>query len=384
MRALEVDYLGTPLLFRARKAARYVKLYGAHRTAVKVQSQWHMAKEYERLPEQRTPSKSLHVGVLGCGKFSFSTVLYYLHRNVGPVVRHVMDVDVAKAASLAEHYRVPRYGTSATDLLDDPSIDLVYIASNHASHAEYAIEALRRGKSVHIEKPHVVTEDQLDRLEEAMASSNGRVELGFNRPDSRIGLAIAEAMRGQGGSMMLNWFVAGHEIPADHWYHAPEEGGRVLGNLCHWTDFVFRLVPPAERFPIDIIPVSADSADVDISVSYIFGEGTVATITFSAKGHTFEGVRETFSGHRGDVLVAMRDFRVLTVESGARKRTMRHLFRDHGHERGIMRSYSMVRSTDGPPSSGRAPEYVRGTGLLFLRTKEALEQRRNLRIEVPA
>jgi predicted dehydrogenase len=342
-----------------------------------------MHKQYDRLPAQGTSSEAAHVGVLGCGKFSFSTVLYYLQRNVGAVVQHVMDIDVARAASLAEHYGVPRYGTSIVDVLDDPSIDLVYIASNHASHAEYAIEALRRGKSVHIEKPHAVTEDQLERLVAAMRSSAGKVELGFNRPDSRIGMAIAEAMQSQSGSMMLNWFVAGHELPEDHWYYAPEEGGRVLGNLCHWTDFVFRMVPPANRFPIDIVPVSAGQSDCDISVNYVFGEGTVAAITFSAKGHTFEGVRETFSAHRGDVLLAMRDFRVLTVESGARKRTMRRLFRDHGHERGIMRSYSMVRPIGGSTSQGRSPEYVRGTGLLFLRTKEALEQRRSLRIEAP-
>lgn len=138
-----------------------------------------------------------------------------------------------------------------------------------------------------------------------------------------------------------------------------------MGNICHWADFVFRMVPPTNRFPIDIIPVSAGQSDCDISVNYVFGEGTVAAITFSAKGHTFEGVRETFSGHRGDVLLAMRDFRVLTVESGARKRTMRRLFRDHGHERGIMRSYSMVRPIGGPTSQGRSPEYVGGTGLLW-------------------
>ena len=50
------------------------------------------------------------------------------------------------------------------DIIDDPQIDLIYIASNHYTHAEYAIEALNKGKSVHIEKPHVVNESQLDRL----------------------------------------------------------------------------------------------------------------------------------------------------------------------------------------------------------------------------
>jgi len=38
-------------------------------------------------------------------------------------------------------------------VIQDPAIDLVYVASNHASHADYAIAALEAGKSVHIEKP---------------------------------------------------------------------------------------------------------------------------------------------------------------------------------------------------------------------------------------
>ncbi len=52
---------------------------------------------------------------------------------------------------------------------------MIYIASNHASHAEYAIQALNTGKNVHIEKPHVVTEDQLERLCLAMSERKGKV-----------------------------------------------------------------------------------------------------------------------------------------------------------------------------------------------------------------
>src|SRR6185312_5865107 len=133
-------------------------------------------------------------------------------------------------------------------IIHDDAIDLVFIASNHASHAEYAIEALQQGKSVHIEKPHVVNEDQLLRLCDAMAKSTGKVTLGFNRPLSRIGLEIKRHLDSQKGSAVYNWFVAGHEIPPDHWYFHEKEGGRVLGNLCHWTDFVYQLVPRESRF----------------------------------------------------------------------------------------------------------------------------------------
>jgi predicted dehydrogenase len=310
------------------------------------------------------------VGILGCGNFAFSHVAYYLRKNYGAVIRGVMDPNIHKAASLAQEFDADYYTTDASRVIADPAIDLIYIASNHASHAEYAIEALAHGKSVHIEKPHVVTYDQLERLTAAMQHSAGRVTLGFNRPNSPIGKIIRESLGSQSGASMFNWFIAGHEIAPDHWYYNAEEGGRVLGNLCHWTDFVLQLVPPEQRYPITITPTRAEKSDCDIAVTYLFGDASIAAITFSAKGHTFEGVRERFAAHRGNVLIAMDDFKELTVEVVDRKQRTSHLFRDHGHQEAIRASYSLVRGNH----PGVTAEYLWQTGDLFLRTKEALDR----------
>ena len=266
------------------------------------------------------------------------------------------------------------------DVEHDAEFNAWYNASNHASHAEYAIRALERGKAVHIEKPHVVNRDQLLRLCRAMRAGGGSVNLGFNRPLSNIGQRIKRALDSQQGPAMLNWFVAGHEINPDHWYFKEEEGGRILGNLCHWTDFVYRMTGPATRFPVTITPTRAERSDCDIAVTYLFGDGTIAAITFSAKGHTFEGVRESLAAHRGDVLVAMSDFKHLVIENVARKERNRRLFRDHGHERTIKTSYGMS-ERGGATFGGSGVAYVWETAELFLGTKQALAQRRQVTLE---
>lgn len=173
---------------------------------------------------------------------------------------------------------------------------------------------------------------------------------------------------------MMNWFIAGHEIPADHWYFDAAEGGRVLGNLCHWTDFVYHLVPAGKRYPIRINPTSAAQSDCDIAVTYTFGDGSIAALTFSAKGHTFEGVREVLSVHRGNLLANLRDFQVLTLEEVARKKRIRLAFRDHGHGDQIRRSYEVSRDRQMQNHSANV-RYVWETGELFLKTREALENR---------
>lgn len=376
-----MDYTVSPLLFRVRKVLRYARMYGIGRTIAKIQGQYHMKRTYTALPaELPGPNGRKHVGLLGCGNFGFSNVAYYLDKNYGHVLRGVMDIDVNRAASLFERYRAAYYTTDAERVVTDPAIDLVFVASNHASHAEYAIRALAHGKSVHIEKPHVVSRDQLMRLVSAMEKSTGKVTLGFNRPDSPMGRLIRERLGAEAGASMLNWFVAGHEIQPDHWYFRKEEGGRVLGNLCHWTDFVYQLVPPELRYPITIRPTRAEASDCDIAVTFTFGDGTIAAITFSAKGHTFEGVREKFAAHRGDVLVSMDDFAHLQIETVARKERWKPWFRDHGHQAAIRRAYELVRPGSGAAAAA-SREYVWETGELFLATKEALDQNRPITVQ---
>ncbi len=365
-----MDYTKHPLSFKIRKALRYISLYGILRTLIKIQGQYHMRRNYQVLPRMDTlPRRSQHVGLIGCGNFAYSSIAYYLNRNHGNVIRAAMDIDINRAASLYEKYRLSYYTDDSERIIKDPDIDVIFIASNHASHAEYAIQALKQGKNVHIEKPHVVNEDQLNRLCAAMATSSGRVWLGFNRPGSAIGKVIKAALDTQSGIGVQNWFVAGHALEGDHWYFREDEGGRVLGNLCHWTDFVYQMVDADCRFPIAIHPTRGTQSDSNICVSYVFGDGSIAAITFSAMGHTFEGVRERYSAHRGNVLISMDDFKSVVVEDADKKQIYRNAFREHGHESNIMASYHGAAGKTG----GCTRQYVWETGYLFLKTREALE-----------
>ncbi len=374
-----MDYTTHNLAFKVKKLLRYIKLYGLERTLVKVKGQYHMNKRYQPMPaEPKTPARGGHVGLIGCGNFQFSNIAYYLHKKYGRVIRGAMDVDVNRAISLYEEYGLRYFTADAMQVISDPAIKLIYIASNHATHTEYAIDALKAGKDVHIEKPHCVSEDQLRRLLKAMDTSDGRVlSIGYNRPLSKIGKSVKRYLEAQSGAAMLNWFVAGHELDPEHWYFQEAEGGRILGNLCHWTDFSYQMIDDGGRYPLKIIPARSDKSDCDIAVSYVFGDGSIAAITFSAKGHTFEGVREKLSAHRGDVLLSMDDFKSLAVEVVDKKSKTAQLFRDHGHERSISTSYDWAMD---PEHRGLTQEYVWEAGQLFLATRSALEDSRSVTV----
>jgi predicted dehydrogenase len=374
-----MDRISESLSYKVRKVARYLMVYGVSRTLAKIRGQYHMQRKYTSPPKpapKTRPAGSIGVGVIGCGAFTYTQIALFLRQKVGAVIVGCMDVDGDRAASLCLDYGASYYTTDADRVISDPGISLIYIASNHASHAEYAIAALKAGKAVHIEKPHVVSLDQLKRLCRAMQGSDRMVRLGFNRPNSRLGRILAKAVEAENSPMVMNWFVVGHQLPADHWYNQKGEGSRVLGNLSHWTDFMLRMIPSERRYPIRIVPTRGEQVDCNIAVTYLFGDGSVGAITFSAMGQAFEGVRERLSINCGNLMGLVVDFQTCHMERKADKLTYRNFYRNHGHVESILNSYHDAAS--GAPRPPGQLEYVWETGELMLQTMEALVQDREM------
>ena len=141
------------------------------------------------------------------------------------------------------------------------------------------------------------------------------------------------------------------------------------------------MVPRERRYPIRINPARGAKSDTNIAVSYVFGDGSVAAITFSAMGHTFEGVRERFAVHCGNVIAYLDDFHEMTIFHLERKRTYRGWIRNHGHAAAILGSYDAAHGR-GSDTNNCSIEYVWESADLFLKTREALQ--RNASVDVTA
>lgn len=364
-----MDYIKAPLKFKLKKTFRYIKIYGLQRTIAKIRGQYHMNSVNPRGNYGRE-SELKNVAIIGCGNYAFNVIEYYLNKYKGKVIRCTYDINENRAISLAYKSNAVYHAKTIDQILNDGNVKLVYIASNHYTHVEYAIEFLKKGKHVHIEKPHVVNYNQLQKLSDYLSlNHDSKINLGFNRPISEFGKIILRLLSKESGPTMINWFVAGHQIDPEHWYFSEKEGGRILGNLCHWTDFTLEMLGRENALPIKIVPTRAEKKDCDISVSFISNDSSIATITFSAKGHTFEGVRENLNLHKGDLLVRMNDYETLRIDKVEKKQIKRNFFRDHGHKSNILKSYDMLNN-----NHGENHEYIILTAKLFLSTKKAVEE----------
>lgn len=373
-----MDYTEASYLLRARKAARYVSLYGLSRTLVKIRGQYHMKSEQEfagtrwvneRCRRPDAPQRC--VALIGCGNYAYANIAFYLRRRHPDFLRLTYDRHKSRAMSLCRAFGGAAAVADWREILADPQVRLVFIATNHASHTEYALACIEAGKHVHIEKPHVVNARQLDELTAAMRSHpEVKVFLGFNRPKSTLFRRLQAALAAQPGALMINWFVGGHEVSAKPWYFNPEEGGVILGNLCHWTDLTLQLVTPQRAFPCQVIPATPPASTTEVVVAITFGDRSCAAITFfSSQGHAFEGVRETLNVQRGEVVANLRDFQSLGIESGSRKVQLRLRHRDHGHEANIVNSFDRALQAQ---AAGEEPGYVAATARLFLAVQEAV------------
>jgi len=367
------DYTQASFKFKVLKALRYFRLYGPRRTFIKITGIYHSKKKFTEevwVNKSVVDTDTRNVAIIGCGNFAFSNIAYYLYKHNNKFLRGTFDPNYSHAASFCFHYKGMLIYKSIDDLINDDKVKLVYIASNHASHAEYAIDCIKAGKHVHIEKPTTVSFDQLIRLSSAMKLYPAvKCFQGFNRPKSKLFLELDRYLQKEKGPLMINWFIAGHEISDDHWYFNQAEGGRILGNLCHWSDLTLELIGLNNAFPCVIKSSSPQNSKSDFVIGIEFADQSCATISFSAKGHTFEGVREVLNIHKGSLLGTLRDFQNLDLDIIEKKKSKRLFFRDHGHNANIMNSYKAAFS-DG---EGVSLRYLIASTLFILKIKEAVD-----------
>ena len=125
--------------------------------------------------------KTINWGIIGCGDVT--------EIKSGPAfnkVNHsrlvaVMRRNAAKAEDYAKRHGVPKWYSNAKQLIDDPEVNAIYIATPPLQHEEYSIMALNAGKPVYLEKPMAVNLSSAKRIEEAVRSTGVKLTIAHYR-----------------------------------------------------------------------------------------------------------------------------------------------------------------------------------------------------------
>jgi predicted dehydrogenase len=225
--------------------------------------------------------------------------------------------------------------TDDNEITNNPAVDAVVIATRHHLHAAQVIAALSCGKHVFCEKPLCLSEEELRTIAAAYnrsASTQPILMVGFNRRFAPMAIRMKSFMQQAGEPLALHYRVNAGSLPADHWLNDPlQGGGRILGEVCHFVDFLsFMTGSTAVEVESRSLPGARYSND-NVVCSLRYGDGSHGTITYVANGDkSFSKERiEVFGGGRVAVL---EDFRRLELIHGGKKHIIRSLLRqDKGH-----------------------------------------------------
>jgi predicted dehydrogenase len=201
-------------------------------------------------------------------------------------------------------------------LLADDDIDLVLISTRHDLHAPLALQALRAGKHVFVEKPLALTSEQLDSIEAFYAEQHDRPLLmtGFNRRFSPAVQRLREVLAGRTAPLVVDYRMNAGYIPLDHWVHGPEGGGRNIGEACHVYDVfdVLTGATPSKVAAVSIAPSNRLAKNDNFSATIGYDDGSVCTLTYTALGAK-EHPKERMEVYADGRVLTLDDYRALSA-----------------------------------------------------------------------
>jgi len=256
-------------------------------------------------------SGSLGIGWAGAGAFSTGTLLPAFRAAGFDHFVAVTSASGLSARRVAERHGFEQAVSGFDALLDNPAVEVVVIATPHDSHADLTVRALAAGKHVWCEKPLALTLDELDAVEKAWRESGCQFAVGFNRRWSPAVRAARQALAPVTAPRLVVYRVAASPVPDGHWYHDPRQGGRLLGEVCHFVDTAQALVGAPVEEVAGLSGGTAGRPGDEAAVSLRFADGSLAVIGYGSADPV--AGKEHIEIQAGSIRVAIEDFRLAEV-----------------------------------------------------------------------
>ena len=284
-----------------------------------------------REPISAASSSGLASGLIGAGRFASGVLLPSANAaGFGPWTR-ITSAGGASAVRVGEANEFAEAVSTVEDVVTADDTDVVFVASLHDSHADITTQALAAGKHVFCEKPLAITNDELDQVADAWNQAPGVLMTGFNRRWSPA-VETAVAFVGRNSPMQIMYRVHAGSLPDDHWLKDRRQGGRLLGEGCHFIDTCNALVGEAPR---SVYAVGSGEGELllqeDFTITLDYPSGSQAVIVYSAGAPRGAG-KEWVEVMRGDRSAEIDDYRSVTLRGATNTDVRKYKPVDKGHK----------------------------------------------------
>ncbi|MFE2535842.1 bi-domain-containing oxidoreductase [Streptomyces sp. NPDC059371] len=230
----------------------------------------------------RAAKTPVRLAFVGAGNYATSMLLPHLARRDGVELSTVVTTTALSAANAQRKFGFAEATTDLDAVLGDKSIDAVFVVTRHSSHAELTRQALLAGKTVFVEKPLALTEEELAGVLAAVEESgNDRLQVGFNRRFSPLLQEAKSQFGARTGPASLRYLVNAGRLAQGSWYlQQGAEGSRFVGEGGHFIDTASWLL---DADPVSVYAV-ASSGNEDLQIVLRYPDESTATISYVTTG----------------------------------------------------------------------------------------------------
>jgi predicted dehydrogenase/threonine dehydrogenase-like Zn-dependent dehydrogenase len=323
----------------------------------------------------RQGSSTLDVGLIGIGQFAKGILLPALVKNDGVRIRAACSVTGLTSRHVANRYGAEYCTSEPEEVLADPAIRAVVIATRHDQHAALTEAALAAGKAVFVEKPLAIREPELERLATVLAADRAPALLvGFNRRFAPLAVAAKRFFEPRTNPLAITYRVNAGRLPQDSWILDPRiGGGRIVGEVCHFVDlfcFLTDAVPTRIAAEATAAPGHRPSDPDAVSITLTMSDGSTGMIQYLTNGDPglAKEYMEVSSGGRTAVL---ENFRRLTCYRDNRRSRQRIWTQAKGHREELAAFVAAARDGSPMPIDPATLVAVTQTTFLIQRSIEA-------------
>lgn len=234
-----------------------------------------------KIADATNATSNVGIAFIGAGSYAQGQLLPNLPSDIRRV--SVMTNSGATSKRVAERFHFEQCTPNEEDIMNNPDINTLFIATRHDSHAKYVIDGLKNGKNVYVEKPLCLNVEELVEIRKLCEEKQKSVMIGFNRRFSPHAQAIKNKF-GSGKMSMIYRCNAG-SIPADSWVQDMKiGGGRIIGEACHFIDFMTYICGSK---PVKVMAsVMPDNQNLNDTMNIIveFENGSTGVVAYYANG----------------------------------------------------------------------------------------------------
>jgi predicted dehydrogenase/threonine dehydrogenase-like Zn-dependent dehydrogenase len=328
-------------------------------------------------PAQR-PMGKLRVGCVGAGGFARGVTFPHLCASSELILESVATSSGVTAESARKLFGF-RIAQTPSELLSDPNVDATFILTRHDSHAAYVTTAIEQGKPAFVEKPLAVDRDQLDMVraaytKELAENKSPFLMVGFNRRFSPLTEKLKNFFAHRSAPMLVHIRCNGGFIPRSSWIQSRENGGRIIGELCHFVDWARAVVQrPIETITAAALPDAGSYNQDNVTVTISFQDGSLANLLYLANGDRAVA-KEYFEVFCEGSIARIDDFKTLYLSHNGKTKVFKG-GGDKGHRREIeLTLEAMKQRKEAPISFAELLEVTEAT----FAVEEAIRTRRTV------